>query len=122
MGTQSIDDMDETPIEESIIEKEYWGSLFPLQEHAKSDPIRLLQEVFTIGRVDCDHVFPDCSVISGKHCTITRNSDQTVQITDDSTNGTFLDGKKIGKNKSVALKSGMEITVCKENAKMKARQ
>ncbi len=58
---------------------------------------------------DCDVIFASNKAISGHHCRVWRNADGQVFLEDLSTNGTFVGGEKIGKNKSIPVSSGTEV-------------
>jgi uncharacterized RDD family membrane protein YckC len=65
----------------------------------------------TLGRTKGDHLFPNNKQISSLHCQITVK-DNTVFIQDlNSTNGTFVNGKKIPTNVLHELKDESEITI-----------
>ncbi len=88
--------------------------------------------LFVPSNPDSDIKFPSNKAISGHHCRIWRNGDGQVFLEDLSTNGTFVGGvcarlglawlafrvhlrvgvqEKIGKNKSIPIRSGTEFTL-----------
>lgn len=62
-----------------------------------------MKKIYTIGREEgCDIVIPDNSdVISRLHATIRIESEDKIFITDQSRNGTYVNGMKISDRKSV---------------------
>ena len=102
-----------------------WAFLFPL-----SDPfnlVELIEDNYTFGRdIDCTVCFeenpggiqvPNFGAISKKHFEVYRyfpegqDSAYLTYLTDLSSNGTFVNGVKIGKNKSHILKNQSVISM-----------
>ncbi len=85
-----------------------WGRLVSLAaEHAD---VLLCSAEETLGRhSSCSVVFTS-QHLSMRHCTVTRK-ESVVMVTDLSTNGTFLNGTLIGKNKSALLSNLDELSL-----------
>lgn len=64
-----------------------------------------MKKIYTIGREEgCDIVIPDNSdVISRLHATIRIESEDKIYITDQSRNGTYVNGMKISSNVEVPV-------------------
>ena len=105
---------------------EPWGRLVTLNRDNKH--IKLSETKTLVGRKGCDHNFPDIPLLSSKHCRIIRkekdaNDDDdestpdglvpfVVEVVDLSTNGTFINGVKIGKRNRARLRHGDELYLC----------
>ncbi|KAM9973715.1 hypothetical protein ACTFIW_010832 [Dictyostelium discoideum] len=111
-------ELSSTPIDENDI-----GLLVSLnQEIASNIHVKIkIEENITIGRSKtCNIVVPEL-IVSGKHCIITRadaiengtTNYGLLMIQDQSTNGTFINGKLIGKGKSRLLKNGDKLCLGK---------
>ncbi|KAN0021532.1 hypothetical protein ACTFIU_010139 [Dictyostelium citrinum] len=111
-------ELSSTPLDENDI-----GLLVSLNQEISSNiHVKIkLDENITIGRSKtCNIVVPEL-IVSGKHCIITRadannngNSNYgLLMIQDQSTNGTFINGKLIGKGKSRLLKNGDKLCLGK---------
>nr|XP_054755367.1 E3 ubiquitin-protein ligase CHFR-like [Lytechinus pictus] len=68
----------------------------------------------------CDLSMPDNKFISGKHCNLSRKNN-TIWLEDTSTNGTWLNGVKIGKGQKQRLFHRDEIAVVHQEGKEGAR-
>ncbi|KAI0737333.1 kinase-like domain-containing protein, partial [Daedaleopsis nitida] len=99
-----------------------WGMLIPYNPnntHISRISFYRDQPKYTIGRGSANNIcFPQCVLISTKHCTIewdgVESADSAVVLTDTSTNGTFIDGCKIGANgegKCKILTEGCEVAL-----------
>jgi predicted component of type VI protein secretion system len=92
----------------SLDEAEVWGTLTPLVNTQPLPTYSLTQSEVLIGRN------PECVIcindkrLSGKHCTLSRQGDKYT-LTDLSTNGTFLNDKKVGKGVTIELSHPSEI-------------
>ena len=90
------------------IEDKHWCTLTSLCE---THCLKPTSPTFNFGRhPSCNWVCDDRRV-STKHCEISWNStasciETSITCVDNSTNGTFVNGKKIGKGKSIVLRSG----------------
>ncbi|EAL60640.1 hypothetical protein DDB_G0293656 [Dictyostelium discoideum AX4] len=111
-------ELSSTPIDENDI-----GLLVSLNQEISSNiHVKIkIEENITIGRSKtCNIVVPEL-IVSGKHCIITRadaieNGNTNyglLMIQDQSTNGTFINGKLIGKGKSRLLKNGDKLCLGK---------
>ena len=65
---------------------------------------------------DCDHVIPDNIVISSKHCSLLQHVNGSPCVLDTSKNGTFVNGKKIGRGQQQALRAGDEVAISLDRA------
>ncbi|KYQ89204.1 putative protein serine/threonine kinase [Tieghemostelium lacteum] len=87
----------------------YCGDLLPLNESNNKTPIKIQirmdgSEPLLFGRLKtCHFVFTEV-IVSGQHCRIIKKS-ESLLIEDLSTNGTYLNGKLIGKGKFQILKN-----------------
>eukprot|EP01132_Coremiostelium_polycephalum_P005186 gene5186-6454_t len=96
----------------SQTENKCWGELIPTNS-TKLSIYKLTNspdEIITFGRLKtCTIQIPE-PIVSGTHCTLVKRSDdETVLIQDLSTNGTFINGKPIGKGKYQILNHGDRI-------------
>ncbi|XP_028410485.1 E3 ubiquitin-protein ligase CHFR-like [Dendronephthya gigantea] len=97
---------------EVIMETSAWGQLLCNTE--TKPPIRLMKDNITIGRTShCDISFLSNKLISGRHCTLSRDENGKTWLTDISTNGTFLNGRKLRKNKKVELNHNDKLQLVK---------
>jgi len=100
-----------------------WGRLAFLNGFPSGEPnlngsrtVDLTENIITLGRKEgMTLVFEDIR-ISGNHCTISRthhpdSGNYEVHIRDESTNGTFVNGKKVGKGNSVSIRNGDQINL-----------
>ncbi|VDK24633.1 unnamed protein product [Taenia asiatica] len=104
-----------------------WGGLFPLKRNIP--PLPMSKESYTVGREgSCDIVLtsemfthgPLLSAVSKVHFRIARvntNVSPQVFIYDLSTNGTFVNGQKIGKGRMQPLCNNDEISIATQNCK-----
>lgn len=106
---------------ELAVDSEPWGRLVTLNRENKH--IKLTSSKTTFGRKECDHNFPGIQLLSSKHCRIVRKDldpgevdasgvDFAVEVVDLSTNGTFINGMKIGKKNRATLRHGDELFLC----------
>jgi serine/threonine protein kinase len=100
---------------------EAWGKLVSTRNPAEAyllcgDPPRR----FTVGRaVACDIVVPDQGV-SLAHCSLYRatlNGVLRSVLCDTSTNGTYLNGKRLARDHEYELANGDEVTLCQRRRK-----
>ncbi|EJD42329.1 SMAD/FHA domain-containing protein [Auricularia subglabra TFB-10046 SS5] len=94
-----------------------WGALIPTSQTLKRLDLWRGQNVYTIGRhQNCDFRLASPK-ISNVHCEITYRGGEEggdgkeVTVEDKSTNGTFINGIKIGKGKHMLLEQGNELTL-----------
>ncbi|KAJ7587086.1 CAMK/RAD53 protein kinase [Mycena floridula] len=90
-----------------------WAYLMPVSHTLKRIDLWRGNLRYNVGRNQQNNqiVFPGLK-ISNNHCTIVWDNDEqnpTVVIHDKSTNGTFINGVKIGRDKSRALRDGNEV-------------
>ncbi|XP_060521644.1 serine/threonine-protein kinase Chk2-like isoform X2 [Cylas formicarius] len=94
-----------------------WGRLITCKTYFES--IDLVETTFSFGRADdCDVIVTSKMVnnhvllnISKRHFLIQREDDGLVYITDQSKNGTFINGVLVGKGKTKILKSDDHISL-----------
>jgi hypothetical protein len=99
-----------------------WGRLVPLNPRYSEVPLG--EDILTIGRSNKHaDVLVDHKSVSGRHCRITRERDtraaslhpgldHVVQVTDMSTNGTWIDGVRLTKGgPAMVLRHGAELSL-----------
>jgi len=96
-----------------------WGRLIGISPRNGSN-FFLKENVHSIGRGSANDFVIDHMGISGRHCTITRetisgskSNDFLVWLEDLSTNGTYVDNEKIGKGKKKLLHNGNMVHLLK---------
>ncbi|XP_011306336.1 ovarian-specific serine/threonine-protein kinase Lok isoform X1 [Fopius arisanus] len=122
--TQSQSDVTMTPSQATQEEKKAWGKLVPSEKCPKFSLVWLYTNEYKAGKQeDCDIIFTcnninkeGLQVISRMHFTIKRDfipsiNDFVVVLTDHSRNGTFVNRKIVGRDKSVVLENKDEIAV-----------
>ncbi|EGD77684.1 hypothetical protein PTSG_08777 [Salpingoeca rosetta] len=97
-----------------------WGRLF--SERTNFTSIELIEDKYMFGRHDsCQVRFTD-KCISNVHCTISREHPQEAMsqyeddemltfLTDQSANGTYVNGERLGKGRKVALAHGDKVSL-----------
>jgi pSer/pThr/pTyr-binding forkhead associated (FHA) protein len=94
---------------ESTEQDDYPEEKYTIIEKISGRVFRLHPGVSTVGRSDSDILLND-STVSRRHATIELSSDDTIFLTDiGSTNGTFLDGKRLEAGAPAQLQNGSEI-------------
>jgi FHA domain len=68
---------------------------------------------FTIGRTSSNSISINNLVVSGVHCKLSLNHNHKLQVTDLSSNGTFINNIKIGKGNTVVLKNEDILQIAK---------
>lgn len=101
--------LDETP----LIEESYWAIL--INQFAETRNIKLEKDPFTIGRGSANDFMINDKRLSNQHCRIeksnnTEDANQAI-LYDLSSNGTFVNDQKIGKNQSTFIKHGDRIVL-----------
>ncbi|EAU91637.1 CAMK/RAD53 protein kinase [Coprinopsis cinerea okayama7 len=95
------------------VDAHLWGYLQPVNDKLIRIDFWRAEPSYTIGRnTTCNRIIFPGFKVSNKHCTITWNgsdSNGSVVVLDLSSNGTFINGSKIGKNNSRILRDGNEI-------------
>lgn len=93
-----------------------WGQI--VSRNGKYPNKELFDDEIKIGR---KHAFAtivvDHPAVSSLHCTITKTGEgdaQCVFLHDHSTNGTYVNGRRIGKNNKALMKSGDEMVLIKQ--------
>lgn len=95
-------------------EKKYWCKL--VSKNAQTKTLLISQDSYTIGRASENNFQIKDAQISGNHMILTRSINKSTNeyeytVEDKSTNGTFLNGKKLGKNVKEIIKNGDEIVL-----------
>ncbi|KAH0589447.1 hypothetical protein H2248_005201 [Termitomyces sp. 'cryptogamus'] len=93
-----------------------WGYLEPCNTETSRLSFLLNKSVYKLGRNtdDNDYILPG-DQISSQHCIITWDGtyqNASVTVLDISRNGTFMNGDKIGKDRTAVLRHGSEISFC----------
>ena len=79
------------------------------EDASGSQSITLTDVPTTFGREDCDFIY-EISKVSSKHCEL-QVTELQVWVTDMSTDGTYLDGRQIGKGERVIMTIGQTLTL-----------
>ena len=118
----------ESPSEES---ESIWGRLIPVcsnhEEMSLNRVFEFRESIITLGRDESNDITLKCPNISSKHCKLIRNiSDNesipdTIFIEDTSSNGTWIDKKKILKRR-VLINDGVEIILVPGSKKRKRKK
>ncbi|TFK83093.1 kinase-like protein [Polyporus arcularius HHB13444] len=102
--------------DEVVLDEHLWGYLIPCSANLRRIDFQKIKLTYRIGRNREEHkndiILPGMK-ISNFHCTIEWDGDETaksaVKVTDLSSNGTFINGEKIGKGKCKVLRDGNEL-------------
>ena len=96
------------------------AKLEPLVHTDTLQPIRINKNHFIFGRLpDCDHVFSELRS-SSRHATILYDaSTATFTLKDTASNGTFVNGTKVGKGKSITLQQDDRIAFVRSRLEFK---
>ena len=106
-----------TDLSDDQLDANVWGKLIP--NDSKWGIHKLTEKEYLLGRNETANiVLAGVKSISGNHLKLFRDSNVTF-IQDLSTNGTFVDGKKLVKNKTQIIKSGSKIVIYKPPKKDK---
>ncbi|TFK25731.1 CAMK/RAD53 protein kinase [Coprinopsis marcescibilis] len=101
------------PEDLTSVDSHLWGYLQPVNNSLVRIDFWRAEPVYTIGRnIDCNKIIFPGFKVSNKHCTITwdgSDKDGSVVVHDLSSNGTFINGSKVGKNTTRILREGNEI-------------
>eukprot|EP00826_Nyctotherus_ovalis_P051975 TRINITY_DN6535_c0_g1_i12.p2 TRINITY_DN6535_c0_g1~~TRINITY_DN6535_c0_g1_i12.p2 ORF type:complete len:118 (+),score=21.31 TRINITY_DN6535_c0_g1_i12:100-453(+) len=90
----------------------YWCKLISKNEAAENAFVA--KDCFTIGRAPNNDLQIANIKVSGLHCTLVKTPsvpDPDFLIEDNSSNGTYLNGKKLGKGIRANLKNGDEVVL-----------
>lgn len=86
------------------------------QDLSSKNPVAVVDSVITVGREDCDINLDDVKM-SRHHCTFYMHGDVLTVVDNSSSNGTFVNGRKIDrrelKNNDVIIIGVTNITVRK---------
>ncbi|RPD54428.1 kinase-like protein [Lentinus tigrinus ALCF2SS1-7] len=99
-----------------VVDEHLWGYLIPCSANLRRIDFQKVKTTYRIGRNREEHkndiILPGMK-ISNFHSTIEWDGDETaksaVKVTDLSSNGTFINGEKIGKGKCKVLRDGNEV-------------
>ena len=98
----------------------YWGLLTRLPSSTWMEgPSQFLLSHFktTIGRTSNSNFKVPLKLVSSHHCTLRYNpATHVVHIDDLSTNGSYVNGKRVGKGKSITVSSGATLSLGKMTA------
>lgn len=119
LDTQTPNILSLTPSTKSNImpNSKAWGRLY--STYTPLEAVDLEDETFILGRADSCHLTIDETIlsvniianISKTHFRITKEEDSLIYITDLSKNGTFVNGKRIGKGNRNILQDDDEISI-----------
>eukprot|EP00743_Colponemidia_sp_Colp-15_P003926 GILK01004235.1.p1 GENE.GILK01004235.1~~GILK01004235.1.p1 ORF type:complete len:509 (+),score=97.03 GILK01004235.1:43-1527(+) len=121
MATQEFDDFEDvnlcagTRAEEKLVC--VWGKLVSLNQK-NVDSIELVHDAMSIGRKEENDTVLTDPRVSGFHCCVRRETQDggvTYTLEDLSSNGTFLNGTKVGRGKKVCIRAGDEIMILPED-------
>lgn len=101
--TQEACEIDVSPNNEPYV----WGRLVSINENTPNHDCT--KDKIEIGRRSSCHVKISHPAVSGMHCRLTRISNQVIFLTDLSTNGTWVNRRKIGKNNKLLVTDRSEI-------------
>ena len=94
-----------------------YGVLVPMNPALNLGNIELVNSQYTFGRSStCDRSFPKNKEISGTHCMLFVENNSAgevgrVMVRDESSNGTFINGERVGKGQVAELKHGCELSL-----------
>ncbi|EJD02564.1 Pkinase-domain-containing protein [Fomitiporia mediterranea MF3/22] len=90
-----------------------WGLLIPMSRSLPRIHLRKDRNSLTLGRGSENIIVLPHLKISNKHCMLRWDSslkgDSSLTVMDKSSNGTFINGSKVGKGRSAILKDGSDI-------------
>lgn len=90
-----------------------WGYLQPCSNVLRRLDLWKVQPAASVGRAPDNDIILPGGRVSNKHCRITwdgkEDKNSAVTVLDTSSNGTWINGAKIGKDKTAVLKEGNEI-------------
>ncbi|KAG1889963.1 kinase-like domain-containing protein [Suillus subluteus] len=90
-----------------------WGYLQPCSNVLRRLDLWKVQPAASVGRAPDNDIILPGGKVSNKHCRITwdgkEDKNSAVTVLDTSSNGTWINGVKIGKDKTAVLKEGNEI-------------
>ena len=122
-NTQPLDKLDMEPVSQAL-EEVVWGQLYP--QCGAFPRISLTKDVFRLGRASsCDYMIKEKDMgdkywllaVSKNQCEILRDK-KGVFVKDLSSNGTWVNGHKIGKGLQFPLEHNAEICFAKQNKKV----
>ena len=86
-----------------------WGKLVSVNSNLPNFDLR--NPSYKIGRLDTCDIHIDDIRVSGVHCIIKRASDGQVYLEDTSSNGTYLENQKVGKNYTKRIYPGKKFFI-----------
>ncbi|KAG2154460.1 kinase-like domain-containing protein [Suillus bovinus] len=90
-----------------------WGYLQPCNNLLRRLDLWKVQPAVSVGRAPDNNIVLPGGKVSNKHCRITwdgrEDKNSAVTVLDTSSNGTWINGVKIGRDKTAVLKEGNEI-------------
>lgn len=90
--------------------------LLLLPECEQTYDIKRIGVRVSVGRKEGNDITLQDIVVSGLHCYVTVTSTSSAVIEDQSTNGTYVNGVKVGKSMQLTVKDGDVLTLGKPNA------
>ncbi|KAH8116604.1 Pkinase-domain-containing protein [Phellopilus nigrolimitatus] len=99
--------------EPEVWNEHIWGFLKPTRPDLNRYDLWKMNPSITVGRSSDNYVVLPNLKISNRHCTITWDGNETkkasVTVHDLSSNGTFINGYKLGRGRSCLLRDGSEV-------------
>jgi len=86
-----------------------WG--LAISTNPKYETVELVESEIVFGRGGDCQIRVCHPAISGQHCRISRQSNGVVFVKDLSTNGTFVNGEKVGKSHRILITNGTEVAL-----------
>ncbi|KAG9316853.1 kinase-like domain-containing protein [Chiua virens] len=94
-------------------ERHIWGYLHPCNSLLRRADFYKVQPVVYVGRGEFNDLILPGAKVSTRHCRLVwdgvEHEKSAVVVADTSSNGTFINGNKIGKDKTAVLRDGNEI-------------
>ncbi|KAG8901876.1 hypothetical protein FRC01_009723, partial [Tulasnella sp. 417] len=92
-----------------------WGKLVPCNSAMETIDLRVEQTQYTVGRASDAHIQIGHPKISSRHCELrlvyNPNNTTTVTVVDTSTNGTYVNGVRLGRGRHSMLNHGDELSL-----------
>ncbi|KAG8960709.1 hypothetical protein FRC03_006253 [Tulasnella sp. 419] len=109
------DTQEDSQSDSKNIYDDLWGRLLPCNPASEPFDLKNDKPSYTMGRNTNNDIVVPSYRTSGRHCEIKLIHEQdgaiTVNVSDYSTNGTYINGQKIGKGKHMRMVHGDEISL-----------